>query len=128
MTEAIESLRLDKWLWAARLFKTRHLACEAVNGGHVAVNGHRAKPGRAIQPGARLHITKGTLEWDLVVKGLSRQRGPAAVAALLYEECEASRDRRQALVHERRELGAAPETRPNKRDRRLIHRFLEGTG
>ncbi len=126
MTEALESIRLDKWLWAARFFKTRQLACEAVNGGHVEVNGQRAKPGRSIQPGTRLHITKGTLEWDLVVRGLSRQRGPAVQAALLYEEDEASRARRQELARERRELGSAPDTRPNKRDRRLIQRFLQG--
>lgn len=121
-------MRLDKWLWAARLFKTRQLACEAVNGGHVAVNGQRAKPGRTIQPGARLHITKGTLEWDLMVKAVSKQRGPATQAALLYEEDALSHERRQTLARERRELGTAPETRPNKRDRRLIHRFLEGNG
>lgn len=126
MTDTAETIRLDKWLWAARFFKTRQLACDAVNGGHVEVNGQRAKPGRSIQPGARLHFTKGTLEWDLVVRGISKQRGPATQAALLYEEDEASRERRQAQVRERRDLGSAPESRPNKRDRRLIHRFLEG--
>lgn len=128
MSDARESLRLDKWLWAARLFKTRQLACDAVNGGHVELNGQRAKPGRAIQPGARLYITKGGLEWNLVVTALSRQRGPASQAALLYTEDEVSRERRQTQVRERRELGSPTETRPTKRDRRLIHRFHEGNG
>lgn len=119
-------LRLDKWLWAARFFKTRRLAVEAINGGKVQVNGQRAKPGKTIQAGTRLLIHKGSLEWDLEVKAVSRQRRPASEAALLYVESEASRLRRQALVQERRERAtAAPGTmgRPGKRDRRLIQRF-----
>lgn len=131
MTEALEGIRIDKWLWAARFFKTRQLAIDAINGGKVHLNGQRTKPGRILKPGARLQISKGPLEWDVEVKGISRQRGPASEAALLYEETEESRERRQELTRERRELGVyspGPRTRPNKRERRLIHRFLDEVG
>ena len=131
MTEALEGIRIDKWLWAARFFKTRQLAIDAINGGKVHLNGQRTKPGRILKPGACLQISKGPLEWDVEVKGISRQRGPASEAALLYEETEESRERRQELTRERRELGVyspGPRTRPNKRDRRLIHRFLDEVG
>jgi ribosome-associated heat shock protein Hsp15 len=124
-------LRLDKWLWVARFFKTRTLAVEAINGGKVEVNGQRAKPGRAIRPGVRLRIHKGPLEWDIEVLGLSRQRRPASEAALLYAEDEASRLRRQELIRGRRELGLGaghPGERPTKRDRRQIERFIAGQG
>jgi ribosome-associated heat shock protein Hsp15 len=131
VTEALEGVRIDKWLWAARFFKTRQLAIDAINGGKVHLNGQRTKPGRILKPGARLQISKGPLEWDVEVKGISRQRGPASEAALLYEETEESRERREELTRERRELGVyspGPRTRPNKRDRRLIHRFLDEVG
>jgi len=131
VTEALEGIRIDKWLWAARFFKTRQLAIDAINGGKVHLNGQRTKPGRILKPGARLQISKGPLEWDVEVKGISRQRGPASEAALLYEETEESRERREELTRERRELGVyspGPRTRPNKRDRRLIHRFLDEVG
>lgn len=131
MTEALEGIRIDKWLWAARFFRTRQLAIDAINGGKVHLNGQRTKPGRILKPGARLQISKGPLEWDVEVKGISRQRGPASEAALLYEETEESRERRQELTRERRELGVyspGPRTRPNKRERRLIHRFLDEVG
>jgi len=121
-----DDLRLDKWLWAARFFKTRRLAVEAVNGGKVQVDDQRTKPGRTVRAGTRLTIQKGSLQWDLVAWAISRQRRPASEAALLYTESEASRLRRQALVRERRESGdSGPGTggRPNKRERRLIQRF-----
>ncbi|MBK1702350.1 RNA-binding S4 domain-containing protein [Thiococcus pfennigii] len=123
-----ETIRLDKWLWAARFFKTRQLAVEAINGGKVHVDGLRAKPGKAVRVGDRLTIHKGSLAWELVVRGISRQRRGAPEAALLYEEDEASRLRRQALVRERREqgLGDPPKGRPTKRDRREIERFRRG--
>jgi len=120
------ALRLDKWLWAVRFFKTRQLAVEAINGGKVQVDGQRTKPGKVIQAGTHLVIHKGSLQWDLVVKGISRQRRPAPEAALLYEESEESRLRRRTLVREWRESGAAvpaAKGRPNKRERRLIQRF-----
>jgi len=120
-------IRLDKWLWAARFFKTRQLAVEAINGGKVQVNGQRAKPGRTIRPGARLSIHKGSLQWEIEVLAISRQRRSASEAALLYGENEESRLRRQELTRERRELGVGaghPGERPTKRDRRQIHRFI----
>jgi ribosome-associated heat shock protein Hsp15 len=83
-----ESLRLDKWLWAARFFKTRQLAVDAVKGGKVQVNGQRAKPGRAIEVGARIEIHKGGFSWDVEVLALSKQRRSASEAVLLYAEDE----------------------------------------
>jgi ribosome-associated heat shock protein Hsp15 len=123
---AADSQRLDKWLWAARFFKTRPLAVEAINGGKVQVDGQRVKPGRSVRPGTRLTIHKGELEWRIEVQGVSKQRRPAAEATLLYTEDEASRLKRQELVRERREAGHAPAPergRPTKRDRRRIGDF-----
>ncbi len=120
------AMRLDKWLWAARFFKTRQLAIEAINGGKVHVNGQRAKPGKDIGIGARLEITKDQYAWDITVKALNSQRRPASEAALLYEETPESHAKRQADIAQRREereLGIQPDNRPNKRERRLIHRF-----
>jgi ribosome-associated heat shock protein Hsp15 len=122
-----DAVRLDKWLWAARFFKTRQLAVEAIEGGKIQVNGQRTKPGRTVQPGMNLRIHKASLEWEIEVLGLSRQRRPTAEAALLYAESEESRARREALVRQRRELGLAADTpgeRPTKRDRRQIQRFI----
>jgi ribosome-associated heat shock protein Hsp15 len=130
-TNDVDSQRLDKWLWAARFFKTRPLAVEAINGGKVQVDGQRVKPGRGIRPGARLIIRKGELEWIVEVKALARQRRPASEAALLYEEDEASRLKRQELVRERREAGSQASTlrgRPTKRDRRRISTFTGRLG
>jgi len=120
--------RLDKWLWAARFFKTRSLAVEAINGGRVQVDGQRAKPGRGIRPGAQLVVHKGELEWIVEVKGLAKQRRPASEAVLLYEEVEASQRKRHELLRERRESGVQAPTlrgRPTKRDRRRIGAFTD---
>lgn len=117
------SQRLDKWLWAARFFKTRPLAVEAINGGKVHLDGQRAKPGRSVRPGTRLSIHKGQLEWQIEVKALSKQRRPASEAALLFEEDEQSRLKRQELVQERRAAGPSLRVeggRPTKRDRRRL--------
>lgn len=122
----LAAMRLDKWLWAARFFKTRQLAIEAINGGKVHVNGQRAKPGKDIGIGARLEITKDQYAWDITVKALNNQRRPASEAALLYEETPESHAKRQADIAQRREereLGIQPDSRPNKRERRQIHRF-----
>jgi ribosome-associated heat shock protein Hsp15 len=127
--EAAEKIRLDKWLWAARFFKTRQLATDAINGGKVHLNGQRVKPGKEIAPGARLTVHKEHYEWDIVVTGLSRQRRPAQEAAGLYEETPESHARRQARVAQRREekeLFGDSGHRPNKQERRLIHRFKRG--
>ncbi|MGX2039802.1 RNA-binding S4 domain-containing protein [Methylocaldum sp. MU1018] len=126
---AEQRMRLDKWLWAARFFKTRQLAIDAIAGGKVHLNGQRVKPGKEIGVGAKLRISKDQYLWDITVRALSSQRRPAAEAALLYEESPESIARRQAEAARRREeqsLGFQSETRPNKKDRRLIHRFKRG--
>ncbi|MFC1681753.1 RNA-binding S4 domain-containing protein [Pseudomonadota bacterium] len=99
-----QETRLDKWLWAARFFKTRQLAVKAVNGGHVEVNGNRAKPSRLTQIGDVIKVRKGPYTYILVVEGISDRRGPASVARTLYSETEAS-------VSERRRLAVELKTR-----------------
>ncbi len=124
--ESPDSQRLDKWLWAARFFKTRKLATEAISGGKVHLNGQRSKPGKEVKIGNRLSISKGAYRWELTVTGLSKQRRPSSEALLLYEESPESHARRQALIEQRKteqEFSNQPETRPNKKQRRLIHRF-----
>ena len=124
-----DPLRIDKWLWAARFFKTRSLAAKAVDGGKVRVNGEGAKPARVLKAGDELAIRVGELEWVVEVLGLSRQRGPAAQAALLYAEREDSRARRAAAIAKRKTQphpAAGVKGRPTKKDRRMIHRFTEG--
>ena len=119
-------MRLDKWLWAARFFKTRSLATQAIDNGRVKLNGERAKPARDVKPGDRLELRIGEADWVLTVKGLALQRGPAPVAQALYEEDAASRARREQQANDRRltaDPAAAGKGRPTKRDRRQIHRF-----
>lgn len=121
-------IRIDKWLWAARFFKTRGLAAEAIDGGKIRYDGERPKPAKEVKLGALLRITRADGEWEVIVRGLSGQRRGAPEAALLYEETEQSRVRREqaALTHESdhamRDRGMG---RPTKRDRRLIKRFNE---
>ncbi|MDE0028446.1 MAG: RNA-binding S4 domain-containing protein [Deltaproteobacteria bacterium] len=125
MTTA-ESVRLDKWLWAARFFKTRSLAAEAAQGGKVHVRGDRAKPARPVRIGDRLEIRRGPWEWVVTVKGLSTKRGPASEAALLYEETEESARKRDAARAEARSHAAPLRERggrPTKKDRRDRARF-----
>lgn len=118
------SQRLDKWLWAARFFKTRQLAIEAVNGGKVQVDGQRCKPSRAVRPGSRVQIHKGGLAWEIEVCALSKQRRPASEAIQLYQEDEASRLQRQELARAARDRAqAGPRARPTKRDRRQLEAF-----
>lgn len=121
-----DSQRLDKWLWAARFFKTRGLAAEAISGGKVQVDGQRVKPSRNIRIGSRLEIHKGELTWSIEILGLCAQRRPASEAVLLYREDEASRLARQERVQERREAGLNQPRmrgRPTKRDRRRLGDF-----
>jgi ribosome-associated heat shock protein Hsp15 len=122
-------MRLDKWLWAARFFKTRKLAAEAVSGGKVHLNGQRTKPGKEVRPGSRLRISKNGLEWDIEVLILPKQRRPAAEAAGFWNESEHSRERREKQLALLRAARAATpihtEGRPSKKDRRLIHRFKQ---
>lgn len=119
-------MRLDKWLWAARFFKTRSLAIQAIENGRVKIDGARVKPAREVKPGDRLELHVGESDWTLTVRALSMQRGPAPVAQALYEEDADSRMRRERQ-HADRRLAANPAAaikgRPTKRDRRQIHRF-----
>jgi ribosome-associated heat shock protein Hsp15 len=122
-------MRLDKWLWAARFFKTRSAAAQAVDGGKVDVGGERAKRSRLVQAGDVIMIRRPPYEHELVVRVLSETRGPAKEAALLYEETPASREARERLAYQ---LKNAPTLtfqgvgRPTKRDRRVIDRLKRG--
>ena len=116
-------MRVDRWLWAARLFKTRGAATEAAVGGRVHVNGTRVKPAKEIRAGDRLDVTLGGARRELVVLAVAEKRGPASVAATLYEETPESLARRERLAVERRvarPLGADLGARPTKRDRRRL--------
>jgi ribosome-associated heat shock protein Hsp15 len=119
-------VRLDKWLWAARFYKTRALASEAVAGGKVQVNGDRAKRARPVQPGDEIRIRQGPYEHHVVVRALSARRGPASAAAELYEETPASRAAREAMALQLKSLHAAfvpDKGRPTKKDRRELGRL-----
>lgn len=121
-------MRLDKWLWCARFFKTRQLAAEAVQGGKVHLNGQRCKPGKDVKVGSKLTISKGPYDWEIEVQMLPRQRRPASEAKEFYSESEQSHERRQLLNEQlRAERAAHPvsDHRPNKRERRQIHRFKQ---
>lgn len=121
-------VRLDKWLWAARFFKTRSLAKQAIEGGKVHYNGARSKVSKEVEIGARLSIRQGWDEIEVDVVALSDQRGGAPQARLLYAETETSRERRERVTAERKAAAASqpvsPE-RPNKKQRRMIHRFKQ---
>ncbi len=126
-----ESLRIDKWLWAARFFKTRKLAADAVAGGKVHYNGQRCKPSKEVKPGSRLFISKDQYSWDITVTAINRQRRPASEAMLLYEESEESRaSRKEQIALQKQQqflLDYSPrERKPNKKQRRQIHRFKQG--
>jgi len=128
MSQQEEPIRIDKWLWAARFFKTRSLAAEAVSGGKVEINGERAKPSRIVRAGDKLCVRRGPYEWIIVVKEVSRLRGPAPQAHRLYDETEESLRQRQAIVAQS-QLERPPQFdapgRPTKRDRREIARFTK---
>ena len=120
-----ESIRIDKWLWAARFFKTRSLATDAVERGRVRLNGDRCKPARSIRAGDLLDINNGSTEWQVRVIALSDQRGPAPVAQALYAETEDGVRQREQRAEQRKvfsEPGEAIRGRPTKRDRRIIDR------
>lgn len=122
-------MRVDKWLWAARFFKTRSLAANAVKGGKVHVNDHRAKPSASLRTGDRLSVTKGEVAYEIVVEGLSDKRGPASVAAALYTETPASvayRGQRAAERNAARISMPRPSVRPDKKQRRQLRRFKQG--
>jgi ribosome-associated heat shock protein Hsp15 len=119
----MEQVRIDKWLWAARFFKTRSAATEAVLGGRVQVNGSRVKPSKEIRATDVVDVQVGTVRFTVVVAGVADKRGPASVAATLYDETEKSRTLRAQRALERRlsvPLGADLGERPTKRDRRRL--------
>lgn len=123
-----DGIRLDKWLWAARFFKTRTLAAEAVGGGKVDVDGKRAKRSTIVQVGDRIRIRSGPYEHRITVRGVSDRRGPASEAQALYEEDAASRTAREELAARmrlEREIFTPPKGRPTKKDRREIARWKD---
>jgi ribosome-associated heat shock protein Hsp15 len=126
----VEQVRIDKWLWAARFFKTRGAATEAVLGGHVHVNGQRVKPAKDVKAGDRLEIRNGHVEWTVEVTGLAEKRGSATVAQTLYAETAESKAAREQRTLERRlakPLGADLGARPTKQDRRRLEALRRGS-
>ena len=125
---ALESIRIDKWLWAARFFKTRSLASQAVSGGLVQVAQQRVKASRRLRRDEILHIRRGTQAWDVVVKGLRDQRRPAPEAQTLYEETPESIEQRTSEEARREQAEirrARAQGRPTKRERRALERWRE---
>ena len=120
----MDAVRIDKWIWATRFFKTRTIAAEAVLAGHVHLNGARVKPSKDVRIGDELEIRIGTIQWTVVVAGLSDQRGPAKIAQELYRETDASRIAREQEALQRRlappPIGADLGARPTKQDRRRL--------
>jgi ribosome-associated heat shock protein Hsp15 len=119
-------MRIDKWLWAARFFKTRTLAARSCEMGRIACNGQQAKPAREVHVGDRVHLKNEGGDFQIDVLGLSEMRGPAAIAQRLYEETEESRELRMKLAAERKAMLPVESTRegkPSKRDRREIARL-----
>jgi ribosome-associated heat shock protein Hsp15 len=120
---SVDQVRIDKWLWAARFFKTRTLASAAVENGRVRIDGERVKPARNVRCGELLQIDNGATEWEVTVKALADKRGSAAIAQTLYEETEESVRKRQQRA-EQRKLFQEPSVdikgRPTKRDRRML--------
>lgn len=122
-TETSDVVRLDKWLWAARFFKTRALAAGAIDGGKVHLNGERVKRSKGLKTGDDVRVRIGPYEHRIIVRSTSDRRGPATVAATLYEELPESRAAREALLEQRRmeaASGVQEAGRPSKRDRRQI--------
>jgi len=125
----MDSIRIDKWLWAARFFKTRALASKACDLGRIRFNGHEAKPSREIRVGDMLEVKNEGGDFQIEVLALSQMRGPAAVAQTLFREIEESIAARAKVVAERKAMqqyAPLPEHRPSKRDRRRIIQFRGG--
>jgi ribosome-associated heat shock protein Hsp15 len=123
-----DAVRVDKWLWAARFFKTRSAAQQAIEGGKIKLNGERTKPAKDLKPGDRLVINIRGYEWDIEVLQLSSQRGPAPVARTLYAETGESQAKRALEVEKRRRFNEPASTiqgRPTKRDRRVLDRWQD---
>ncbi|WP_373060677.1 RNA-binding S4 domain-containing protein [Gemmatimonas sp.] len=119
-------VRLDKWLWAARFFKTRVLAAEAIDGGKVDVNGDRAKRAKLVQATDEIRLRQGPIEWQLRVKDVAERRGSAEIAQRLYEETADGKRKREAAQEQLRQMPIAfafGDSKPGKRDRRAIRRL-----
>jgi ribosome-associated heat shock protein Hsp15 len=124
---SVDAVRIDKWLWAARFFKTRGLAAKAVLTGRVEVNGERVKPSRLVRAGEMVAVTKGTEHWTVAVTGVTDRRGPAAVAKTLYSETAESRaNREQRALEPARSPGDDLGARPTKRARRRLDALRRG--
>jgi ribosome-associated heat shock protein Hsp15 len=126
MSDAEIRVRIDKWLWAARFFKTRSLAAQAIEAGKVTLNDERVKPAKALAIGDRLVIRIELYEWSITVRTLAQRRGPPTGARELYTEDDASRERRMAAMAKRREgVDPVPEHggRPDKKQRRILQRL-----
>ncbi|BAH39578.1 MAG TPA: RNA-binding S4 domain-containing protein [Gemmatimonas aurantiaca] len=126
----VERVRLDKWLWAARFYKTRALAAEAIDGGKADVNGERAKRAKPVQAGDEVRLRQGPIEWCLKILDVSARRGSAEIARQLYEETEDGRVRRERVSEHLRSMPtgfAYGDSKPGKRDRRALRR-LKGDG
>lgn len=118
-----KSVRLDKWLWAARFYKTRSIAREMIEGGKVDYNGSRAKPSRTVEVGARVRLLQGNDRREIIIRAISDVRGPASVAQTLYEETPESIQKREELQRIRKMatlIDPRPDTRPNKKERRAL--------
>ena len=122
-------VRLDKWLWAARFFKTRALAADAIDGGKVDVNGDRAKRAKQVQAGDVVRLRQGPVEWVLAVRDVAERRGSAEIARGLYEETADGRRRREIVTEQLRQMPTAfshGDSKPGKRDRRALRRLKGG--
>jgi ribosome-associated heat shock protein Hsp15 len=125
----MESVRIDKWLWAARFFKTRAAATDAVLGGHIRVGGVRVKPAKDVRIGDTVEVVRDGLRWTVVIRGVADKRGPATVAQALYDETPESKSTREQQALERRlarPLGADLGPRPTKQDRRRLEALRRG--
>ncbi|HDX8608304.1 TPA: ribosome-associated heat shock protein Hsp15 [Klebsiella michiganensis] len=125
----VEAVRLDKWLWAARIYKTRALAREMIEGGKVHYNGQRSKPGKVVELNATLLLRQGNDERTIVVKGITEQRRPASEAVALYEETAESIEKREKMALARKMNALTmphPDRRPDKKERRDLMRFKHG--
>jgi ribosome-associated heat shock protein Hsp15 len=127
MSDSDTRVRIDKWLWAARFYKTRSLAADAVDAGKAKLNGERVKPAKLLKPGDMLNIRNGQLNWEIIVLSLSERRGSATIASSLYSESDESRMQRErqiAMLKAERISNPFPGGRPTKRARRQIIRFI----